>query len=150
MSDQGAEEQASKCEETMDDLELKMELDKLLESVRSIEQVLEEKLSSNNAKDYPDCCKCIVRMNRSCREIDRLLDSNYFEDSALQQAVSQVKRVFRQERGFKIVRDLNSVSMHHYSRSRHVVSLSSFSDTWMATEKHSNYFLSVVVWTGIP
>lgn len=97
-----------KYRETQENLsfepDLKSELDKLLETARCTLQRLEEEFS-HNVDISPwiiHCYREILRINRNCKDLDRMLSSHYFCDTKLTHTVSVIRKELKREKAAKV------------------------------------------------
>ena len=85
-----------------------MELDRLLETAKCTLQKLEEQFAKN-VDITPwiiNCYREILRINRNCKDLDRMLSSHYFTDTKLTQTISLIRKELKREKAAKIARQV--------------------------------------------
>lgn len=78
------------------------ELDALLERAKTALQKLEELFHISQDFNRENCYRDILTIYRKCRDLEKILKSNYLEDSDIVDLIEEVKREQRKEKTKKI------------------------------------------------
>ncbi|KAJ8300817.1 hypothetical protein KUTeg_022336 [Tegillarca granosa] len=85
------------------------ELDALLERAKTALQKLEELFHLSQDFSRENCYRDILTIYRKCRDLEKILKSNYLEDSDIVDLIEEVKREQRKEKTKKINKHLLEV-----------------------------------------
>ncbi len=86
----------------------KIELDQLLDTAKTTLQKLEDTFAQN-VDICPwiiHCYREILRINRNCRDLDKMLEASYFEDVKLVGTISTIRKELKREKAAKIARQV--------------------------------------------
>uniref|UniRef100_A0A0B7AQH6 UBC core domain-containing protein n=1 Tax=Arion vulgaris TaxID=1028688 RepID=A0A0B7AQH6_9EUPU len=91
--------------------EHKQELDALLSRAETALVRLEKLLNvfDISTVSVPECFHDIIRIYRSCHDLDKILQSSFFIDPELQSLVSQAKKELRRDKASKISKHLSQL-----------------------------------------
>ena len=86
----------------------KLELDQLLETARSTLQKLEDTFSQNVdiAPIIIHCYREILRINRNCRDLNKMLDAAYFDDPKLMAIIGTIRKELKREQASSMARQV--------------------------------------------
>ncbi len=102
----------------------KVEFDQLLASANSALQKLENTFESGVAELCGlHCYKEILGIYRSCRYLDRMLKSSYFEEAELVDTIQHIRRELKKEQTERLLR--NATKLYESNRRHELESLSS-------------------------
>ncbi|GFN78191.1 ubiquitin-conjugating enzyme e2 o, partial [Plakobranchus ocellatus] len=96
--------------------EQKQELNTLLSRAEAALSRLQKLLNNFDVTESaPECFTDIIRIYRSCHDLDKILQSSFFNDSELQALISQAKLELSRDRVNRISKNLTQV-FEHWSR----------------------------------
>ena len=86
----------------------KIELDQLLETARSTLQKLEDTFAQNVdiGPIIVHCYREILRINRNCRDLNKMLDATYFNDPKLINIIGTIRKELKREQASSMARQV--------------------------------------------